>query len=233
MIKEKIVNFEKKLRENMKDIYCPTHLSLGHEDVAVEIHNNIEKDDWLFSNHRNHHHFLAKGGDETKLWDEIMGRKTGLNKGFAGSQGITDKSINFHASAILGGLIGVSTGTAYALKLNKTKAISVCCIGDAATEQGVFWESLIFSSLNSLPICFICENNGKSVDALLEERQSTPIEPRVKPFGIEVCNSVENAISFTRSNVAPSFVEIKVKLECAHLNMATMLDLCDQEEPKN
>ena len=65
---------------------------------------------------------MAKGGDETKLWDEIMGKKTGLNKGFAGSQGITDKSINFHASAILGGLIGVSTGTAYALKLNKTKA---------------------------------------------------------------------------------------------------------------
>ena len=162
-----------------------------------------------------------------------MGRKAGLNKGFAGSQGITDKSINFHASAILGGLIGVSTGTAYALKLDNSKAISVCCIGDAATEQGVFWESLIFSALNSLPVCFVCENNGKSVDALLEERQSTPINPRVKPFGIEVCDSVEEAINFTRTNRAPSFVEVKVKLTCSHLNMATMLDLCDQVEPTN
>ena len=233
MIKEKIVNFEKKLQDNMKDIYCPTHLSLGHEGVADEIYQNIKDIDWLFSNHRNHHHYLAKGGDEKKLWDEIMGLETGLNMGFAGSQGITDKSINFHASAILGGLIGVSTGTAYALKLDKSDAISVCCIGDAATEQGVFWESLIFSALNSLPICFICENNGKSVDALLEERQSTPIGPRVKPFDIEESNTVEEAMKYTRTNKAPSFVEVKVKLECAHLNMATMLDLCDQEEPKN
>lgn len=231
MIKDKIVNFEKKLQEHMKDVYCPTHLSLGHEEVAEEIHNNIKDIDWLFSNHRNHHHYLAKGGDEKKLWDEIMGKKNGLNKGFAGSQGVTDRNINFHASAILGGLIGVSTGTAYALKLDKSNAISVCCIGDAATEQGVFWESLIFAALNTLPLCFICENNGKSVDALLEERQSTPVQPRVQSFGIEVCQTVTDAMTFTRQNKAPSFVEIKVKLRCAHLNMATMMDLCDQEEP--
>jgi TPP-dependent pyruvate/acetoin dehydrogenase alpha subunit len=66
MIREKIVNFEKKLQDNMKDIYCPTHLSLGHEGVAEEIHQNIKEIDWLFSNHRNHHHYLAKGGDEKK-----------------------------------------------------------------------------------------------------------------------------------------------------------------------
>jgi TPP-dependent pyruvate/acetoin dehydrogenase alpha subunit len=160
-----------------------------------------------------------------------MGKKTGLNRGFAGSQGVTDRKINFHASAILGGLIGVSTGTAYALKLDKSNAISVCCIGDAATEQGVFWESLIFAALNTLPLCFICENNGKSVDALLEERQSTPVQPRVKSFGIEVFQSVTKAMTFTREKKAPSFVEVKVKLKCAHLNMATMMDLCDQEEP--
>lgn len=228
----KIRNFEKKLQANMKNIYCPTHLSLGHEWVADEISKNIIKSDWLFSTHRNHHHYIAKGGDEQKLWDEIHGLSSGLNKGFAGSQAITDKNIRFHSSAILGGLIGVAAGAAYSEKSNKSKNIVLCCIGDAATEQGVFWETLNFSVLYSLPICFVCENNGKSVDSVITERQLTPILPRIASFDVKTFTNVEEAMIYTRTNCSPSFVECKVLLECAHLNMATMLDLCDQSEPK-
>jgi pyruvate dehydrogenase E1 component alpha subunit len=229
---EKIRAFEKRLQSHMKEIYCPTHLSLGHESVAVDIAEVVREDDWLFSTHRNHHHYLAKGGDEHKLWDEIMGKPSGLNKGFAGSQGITDRSIKFHASAILGGLIGAAAGVAYAEKLNQSNNISICCIGDAATEQGVFWETLNFAVLYSLPLCFIVENNGKSVDALLSERQAVPIRPRVQSFGLKIFDSVHDAIGNCRADKLPAFVEKKVTIECAHLNMATMLDLCDQKEPE-
>ena len=228
---EKIVNFEKRLQMNMSKIFNPTHLSLGHEHIAAELSDVIRDIDWVFSTHRNHHHYLAKGGSEEVLWDEIMGKETGLNKGFSGSQAITDKSLNFHASAILGGLIGVATGTAYAIKLNGTSAIVVCCIGDAGTEQGVFWESLNFSSLNQLPILFLCENNGMSVDARIEERQSTEIEPRIRPFGIDTFKNLTEAVNNVRELRRPSFCEQKVVLRAAHLNMATMMDLCDQKEP--
>src|SRR4051812_46570898 len=142
MLAERVRQFEKRLQAAMPKIMCPVHLSLGHERVAADLHASLRREDWLFSTHRNHHHYLAKGGSEQKLWDEIMGLPAGLNGGFAGSQGISDPSINFHASAIVGGLVGVATGTAYALKLNGSSAIVVCCIGDAGTEQGVFWESL-------------------------------------------------------------------------------------------
>jgi len=231
LLKEKIRNFEKRLQADMRNIYCPTHLALGHEDVAVEIAEVILPDDWLFSTHRNHHHYLAKGGDEKLLWDEIHGLPEGLNQGFAGSQGITDKKLKFHASAILGGLIGAAAGAAYAEKANKTSNIAVCCIGDAATEQGVFWETLNFSVLHKLPLCFIVENNGKSVDAHLWERQAVPIVPRVQAFGVNVCSTVSEALSSCREQSFPSFIERNVIIECAHLNMATMLDLCDQSEP--
>lgn len=230
---ERVRKFERRLQANMRLIMCPVHLSLGHESVAADLHEHLRPEDWLFSTHRNHHHYLAKGGSEEKLWDEIMGLPSGLNGGFAGSQGISDPSINFHASAIVGGLVGVATGTAYALKLNGSKAIVVCCIGDAGAEQGVFWESLNFAALHSLPIAYICENNGMSVDARLEERQATPLTPRVKAFGVHTwtySGGVKGALEMARSG-KPSFYEAKVKLECAHLNMATMLDLCDQKEP--
>jgi TPP-dependent pyruvate/acetoin dehydrogenase alpha subunit len=230
-LKLRIRNFEKKLQSNMKNIYCPTHLSLGHEDVAVELAEVMERNDWLFSTHRNHHHFLAKGGSEESLWDEIHGLQTGLNKGFAGSQAITDKNINFHSSAILGGLIGTAAGAAYAEKLNNTSNIVICCIGDAATEQGVFWETLNFVRLYMLPICFIVENNEKSVDAHISERQAIDIVTRVNSFGIKIKDTVSSAVTSCRLNKEPTFHEAKVKIECAHLNMATMLDLCDQKEP--
>jgi len=208
----------------MKDIFCPVHLSLGHEEVAVELHKYLRPEDWLFSTHRNHHHYLAKGGSEQKLWDEIMGLESGLNGGFAGSQGISDASINFHASAIVGGLVGVATGTAYALKLDGSKAIAVCVVGDGGTEAGVFWESLNFAALHKLPIAYLCENNGMSVDSPIEERQAEPITPRVKSFGIATWGyrrGVEWAIEEARKG-NPSFYEAHVKLRCDHIYLSTL-----------
>ncbi|HEY4697763.1 MAG TPA: thiamine pyrophosphate-dependent enzyme, partial [Gallionella sp.] len=137
---QRVRQFEHRLLANMKDIFVPVHLSLGQEWVAADIHEYIRKEDFLFSTHRNHADYFAKGGSEQKLWDEIMGLESGVNAGFSGSQGISDSSINFHASAIVGGLVGVATGTAYALKMDGSKAIAVCVVGDGGTEAGVFWE---------------------------------------------------------------------------------------------
>lgn len=231
MIAERIRQFERRLQQNMMDIFCPVHLCLGHEQVAADLHYALEPEDWLFSYHRNHHHYLAKGGSEEKLWDEIMGLPTGLHGGFAGSQSISDESINFHSSAIVGGMVGVATGAAYALKMNKSKAVVVCCVGDAGTEGGVFWESLNFAALHMLPIAYICENNGMSVDARLDERQARPLIPRVQSFGVLAHTTVSAAIEAARQGV-PSFHEALVKLECDHLNMSSMMptDLYQQKD---
>lgn len=222
MIAERIRQFEKRLQADMENIFCPTHLSLGHEQVAAELHEHIRAEDWLFSTHRNHHMYLAKGGSEQKLWDEIHGKASGLNGGFAGSQGISDPEINFHASAIVGGLVGVAVGTAYALKMDKSQAIVVCCIGDAGTEQGVFWESANFAVLHKLPIAFIVENNRMSVDARIEERQAVPLMGRAEAFGLMGWTSLAGAIAVARIGI-PSICEAHVTLKADHLNMSTML----------
>ena len=220
---ERLQRFERRLLDDMHNIWAPTHLCLGQEEVPQALHDHLKPADWVFSTHRAHGHALAKGVDEQALWDEIHGLETGLNGGFAGSQGFIDPSHNFHCSAIVGGLIGVATGTALALKMDRADAIVVCCIGDAGVEQGVFWESIGFAALNKLPIAYVCENNGMSVDAHISERQATPISPRVKTFGLLLGGSVEGAIRNARMNI-PSFHEQKVTRACAHLNMACMID---------
>lgn len=222
MFAERVRQFERRLQANMKDIFVPVHLSLGQEYVAADLWEWMEWDDWLFSTHRNHHHYLAKGGSEQKLWDEIMGKESGVNQGFSGSQGISDKSINFHASAIVGGLVGTAVGCAYALKMDKRPGIAICCVGDAGTEAGVFWESLNFAALHKLPIAFIVENNGMSVDSPIADRQATPLAPRVEAFGIDVRRTVAAAIMSARNN-RPAFYEARVKLDCHHIYMASLL----------
>lgn len=217
----KVRNFEQRLLDNMADIYSPVHLSLGHEGVAADLHEVLRPEDWLFSTHRNHHHYFAKGGDEQLLWDEIAGLPSGLNGGFAGSQSISSDALHFHASAIVGGLVGVATGVAQALKMDISDAVAVCCIGDAGTEQGVFWEALNFAALHRLPIAFIVENNGMSVDSPIAERQATPLTQRTLSFGVSVCDSAQLAVQGARMGI-PSLHEAHVSLEGEHIYLSML-----------
>ena len=59
-------------------------------------------------------------------------------------------------------------GLAYSLKLAKKKNLVCIYIGDAAVEEGVFFESINFSILKKLPVIFICENNFYSVYTILK-----------------------------------------------------------------
>ena len=203
----------------MDELPCPVHLCLGQEAVPDALHECLNPEDWLFSTHRNHGHYLAKGGSEQKLMDEIMGLPTGVNGGFMGSQCFSDPDINFYSTAMVGGLIGVATGTALSLKLAGSKAVVVCCIGDGATEQGVFWESLNFAALHVLPIAYICEDNGYSVHAPKSERQTGNIENKVAAFGLMAISpdyGVHAAIDQAR-NGNPSFTQVQCTRECNHV----------------
>jgi len=84
--------FELRCQKHMAEFKCPVHLCLGQEHVPDILFQMLRKEDWLFSTHRNHGHYLAKGGSEEKLWDELMGLESGVNKGWAGSQCFRDRS---------------------------------------------------------------------------------------------------------------------------------------------
>ena len=220
--REALREFEIGLQRRMHEIDVPTHLCIGQEEVPAELHKHIRREDWLFAPHRNHGFYLSKGGDPQKLIDEILGLPSGVNGGFSGSQAISDRSINFHATAIVGGLVGAAAGVAYALKLDRSSAIVVCATGDAGPEQGVYWEAVNWAVLNSLPIAFIVENNGMSVDARLDERQATALKPRAHAFGLRLAQSIEEALSLARRG-EPSFYERYVTLECDHIAMSYMM----------
>lgn len=162
-------------------IRTPVHLSLGQEAIAVAVCSAVAagKPDKIFSTHRCHAHFLAAGGSLKALAAELYGLPDGCNSGRGGSMHLFDTNVGFMASMpIVGSSIPVACGAALASKLSGDGGIAVVFFGDAAVEEGVFHESLNIASVLNLPILFVCENNGYSINTPLKERQ--PDRPIVK-----------------------------------------------------
>ena len=54
-----------------QEMRCPVHISIGQESIAVGVCSNLSKTDQIFSGHRSHAHYLAKGGSPQKMINEI------------------------------------------------------------------------------------------------------------------------------------------------------------------
>ncbi|MDI6759624.1 MAG: thiamine pyrophosphate-dependent dehydrogenase E1 component subunit alpha [Candidatus Brocadiaceae bacterium] len=154
------------------EMRCPIHLSIGQEAIAVGVCANLRKDDYVFSFHRCHAHYLAKGGDLNRLIAELYGKSTGCARGVGGSMHLVAPEVGFMgASSILAGAIPIAMGTALATVMQGLDRVSVAFFGDAGVEEGTFHESLNFAALKSLPIIFVCENNLYAIYSHLLARQ--------------------------------------------------------------
>ena len=175
MLKIRMVEEEIAKRYSEQKMRCPTHLSIGQEAVPAALSGNLTHADLAVSTHRSHAHYLAKGGDLPRMIAEIYGKSAGCSKGKGGSMHLVDLDVGFMgSSAIVGNSIPIGVGLGMSLKLDGSNGISVVFLGDGATEQGVYYESLNFAALKNLPILFVCENNAYSVYTSKKDRQ--PLE---------------------------------------------------------
>jgi pyruvate dehydrogenase E1 component alpha subunit len=151
---------------------CPVHLCIGQEGVAAGVCANLSQDDYLLSNHRSHGHYLAKGGSLKALFAEVYGKQAGCSGGKGGSMHLVDLDAGILGTTpIVAGIIPVAAGVAFGIQMKAQKRVSAVFFGDAATEEGVFAETLNFAALKKLPVIFVCENNYFSVYSPLNVRQ--------------------------------------------------------------
>ena len=162
MLRIRLVEEEIAKRYSEQKMRCPTHLSIGQEAVAVGVSSALTVEDKVYSSHRAHAHYLAKGGSVDKLIAELYGKQTGCTGGRGGSMHLCDLDAGFMAStAIVANSIPLAVGHALHLQTQNVEAISVAYFGDGATEEGAFYESLNFAVLKSLPVLFVCEKKGE------------------------------------------------------------------------
>lgn len=218
MIEEKIAELypEQQMR-------CPVHLSIGQEAVAVGVCANLAREDYVLSNHRSHGHYLAKGGNLKAMMSELYGKVTGCSQGKGGSMHLVDLSAGFlGATPIVGSTLPIAVGVAFGSVMRGEENVSIVFFGDAATEEGVFHESLNFAALKKLPVIFICENNLYSVYSPLSVRQpeGREIFELAKGYGVEsyqgdgndvveVYRLAEQAVRKARKGGGPTFLEFK------------------------
>jgi TPP-dependent pyruvate/acetoin dehydrogenase alpha subunit len=165
--KKELIDFEKSVAEHWEagDLPYLIHLSGGNEDFLIDLFNEEIKDgDWIFSTHRNHHHALLSGIPRNELLAKILA---------GNSMFVFDGNRHFYTSSVLAGTCAIAAGVAYTLKQSGSENWVYCFVGDGAQEQGHFYEAVMFVEAHDLPCMFVIEDNDRSVDSSLEERNPT------------------------------------------------------------
>ena len=243
----RIRQFEERVAELILggDVKCPTHLYIGQEGVAAGVCASLVRDDYVFSTHRSHGHFLAKGGDLKQLMAELYGKETGCCHGRGGSMHLASPDLGLPgSSAIVAGTIPLAVGAALAFTMQKRDNVAVAFFGDGAVGEGVFYESLNFASLKKLPVIFVCENNFYSThmpiatclaDPAIYKKAAVFNMPGVRVDGnnvIEVYLAAKTAVQNARGGRGPALIECMTYRWRGHVGPHFDLDkgLRSQEE---
>ena len=201
------------------EVYGTTHLYSGQEAVAVGFASALQEGDRVACTYRGHGHLLARGLEPEALVAELLGRTTGVNSGRAGSMNMVDPDHGtIGCFGIVGGSIAAATGAALALK--GTGKIAVAFFGDGTANQAYFFECLNFAKVLSLPLLFVCENNGygeytpmeASTAGRIMARPEAMEIPAVEVDGMDlwaVRDTAVRSVEQVRTTGEPAFIEAR------------------------
>jgi acetoin:2,6-dichlorophenolindophenol oxidoreductase subunit alpha len=217
-------SFEMAAIEKMKSGQIPgaLHTSVGQEASIVGSCMALREDDYMVGNHRSHGHPIGKGARTDRLFAELMGKATGINSGLGGSMHLSDFSVgSLGETSIVGSGLPVAAGAALGSKLQGNDRVTLCFFGDGASNEGTFHESLNLAAIWTLPVVFLCENNGYGELSAASVMVSVPdVAMRAAGYGIPgvtvdgqdvvaVCQAVTEAVTRARRGDGPSLVETK------------------------
>jgi acetoin:2,6-dichlorophenolindophenol oxidoreductase subunit alpha len=141
-------------------VHGPAHLGLGQEAVAVGAASVLRPGDFSLGTYRGHAHALARGAPPDAVLAELLGRQGGICQGKGGSMHITSVAHGYYGSyAIVGAHLPIACGLAWAAKIRRTGAVTMCFFGDGTTNIGAFHEAVNLAAVWRLPVVFVCENN--------------------------------------------------------------------------
>lgn len=241
----RIRTFEERTSELFKEglVKGTAHSYVGEEAIAAAIGAHLRPSDYVGSNHRGHGHCIAKGADLARMMAELMGRQDGYCGGLGGSMHIADLKLGIlGANGIVGATMPLGAGAALAAKLRKSGQVAVSFLGDGASNQGVFHESLNLAAVWKLPVVFVCENNLYALSTpMTKTTAGVSIAGRAVAYGIpgvqidgndpeDVFFAFEEAVERARSGDGPSLIEALTYRWGQHSMRANLRDPRPPEE---
>ena len=199
------------------------HLYNGQEAILSGLINSIDpKKDKVITAYRCHVLPIAMGLHPKYVMAELLGKATGSSNGKGGSMHMFSKEFNcFGGHGIVGGQIPLGAGIAFADKYNKNDAVTVCFMGDGAVRQGVLHETFNMAMNWSLPVIFVCENNGYAMGTSVERTANhtdiwklglgyeMPCSPVDAMEPENVAYAMDIAVKRAREGKGPTFLECK------------------------
>jgi 2-oxoisovalerate dehydrogenase E1 component len=205
------------------------HLYDGEEAVAAGVIPVLGRDDKIVATYREHGHALVRGVSMNAVMAEMYGKAEGCSGGRGGSMHLFDAETNFFGgNAIVGGGLPMAGGLALADRMRGDNHVTACFFGEGAVAEGEFHEALNLATLWTLPVLFICENNGYAMgSALARTEAETDIHAKAASYGIEahrvdgmdvvaVEAAARKAIQRIRETGAPVFLECRTYRFRAH-----------------
>jgi TPP-dependent pyruvate/acetoin dehydrogenase alpha subunit len=242
----RIRQFEDAAVELHKDgeIRGALHTSHGQEAEIVGACMALRLDDYMVGNHRSHGHPIGKGAKLRGLMAELLGRTTGVCGGKGGSMHLADFSVgSLGETSIVGSGIPVAAGAALGAKMQGLDRVSLCFFGDGAAQEGAFHEGLNFGAIWTLPVIFLCENNGYAVTTPISKTAKAPnIADRAAGYGmpgvvvdgqdvLAVHDAMATAVHRARSGEGPTLIEAKTYRYYDHAaNLGRAISYRTQEE---
>jgi pyruvate dehydrogenase E1 component alpha subunit len=132
----------------------------------------------------------------------------GADVGFMGGHGI------------VGGQIPLATGIGWAIRYRGGDEVCVCFLGDAALNQGAFWESLNMAAIWKLPVIYVVENNEYGMGTAFKRVSALPVVERAGGTGVPAhavdgqdilatWRLMEGLIADVRSGAGPQYVDAR------------------------
>ena len=123
---------------------------------------------------------MSFGGKIDYLIDELLGRDTGINKGFSGSASVGNSKINMYGhDGLMGSQVPIAVGSCFS---NQMPTIAI--MGDASAEEDYALGALGWASTKNLPILFIVEDNNLSILTEKKVRRNWEMDAVAKSFNL-------------------------------------------------
>ncbi len=214
------------------EMKTPMHMSMGEEAICSGVCTALGKNSPTFGTYRSHGLYLAVTEETDKFFAEMFGRVTGVLKGKGGSMHLLSPEEGLLGiSAVVGSTLPLAVGNAFANVYLKKNTVTTVFFGDGAVDEGVFWESLNIACSKSLPVLFVCEDNGYAVHTPPHARRGyKSLSDIVKQYSCsvfksdttdaeEIYNLTLKAIDSIHTTKQPAFLELNYYRYLEHVGI--------------
>jgi TPP-dependent pyruvate/acetoin dehydrogenase alpha subunit len=220
------------------EIKTPCHLAIGAEAIATGVCHTFP-DSKIFGSYRNHHWYLACGGNLNHFFAELYGKENPIADGKAGSMHLSCPQAGLMlTSAVVATQLGPAIGHAFAQSYKRSGTKTIVFLGDGATEEGAFHEAMNLAALYQLPILFVVEDNDLAIHQQKENRQAFKLWDLVKAYEIDyfraAADSLDRVLSVaSRVTKFPTVLHFTYFRFLEHVGVNEDFDAGYREKPRN